>query len=144
MHLSRGAFKKAVTQGRWRLVAIDWPFATFCVGAKDGREFGFRFECRDYPSTPVTARPWDLEAQAPLDGAKWPFGPNRVSLAFNPGWKNGQCLYLPCDRLSIDGHENWRFQHPHLAWNPSLGIAHYLRIIFDLLNSGDYRGVRGA
>ena len=35
-------------------------------------------------------------------------------MAFNPGWKNGSCLYLPCDRQSIEGHANWHGEHPSL------------------------------
>ena len=47
---------------------------------------------------------------------------------------------LPCDRQSIEGHENWHGEHPSLIWDPTVGIVHYLRIVHDLLNSGDYLG----
>ena len=68
----------------------------------------------------------------------------RVALAFNPGWKGGVCLYLPCDRLSIEGHDQWRSQHPALLWDPEKGLCKYLIIIHELLNSGDYGGRRAA
>ena len=35
-----------------------------------------------------------------------------VSAVFRPDWKHGQCLYLPCDRMSIEGHDNWRTNIP--------------------------------
>ena len=143
-HIRSGRFQNAAARGRWRLVEVEWPHVVCGVRAADGREFGFRFECSNYPRTPATARPWDLELNAPLDSGKWPTGRDRIPLAFNPEWQGGQCLYLPCDRRSIEGHANWPQQYPHLAWDSSLGIGHYLRIIFDLLNSGDYEGLRGS
>jgi hypothetical protein len=103
-----------------------------------------RFECGDYPRTPPTARPWDIERDAPLSHDRWPTGRERVPLAFNPGWKNGACLYLPCDRQSIEGHANWFQEHPSLIWDPAIGVVHYLRVVHDLLNSGDYGGRRAA
>ncbi|MGA2795357.1 MAG: hypothetical protein ABSE69_17895, partial [Roseiarcus sp.] len=62
----------------------------------------------------------------------------------NPNWKNGACLYLPCDRQSIEGHANWCQEHPSLIWDPAIGVVHYLRVVHDLLNSGDYGGRRAA
>lgn len=143
-HIQSGRFQNAAARNRWRLVKVAWPHAVFAVRAADGREFGFRFECSNYPRTPASACPWDLERDAQLDRAKWPAGRNRIPLAFNPDWQGGQSLYLPCDGRSIEGHANWLQQHPHLAWDPTLGVVHYLRIIFDLLNSGDYEGLRGS
>lgn len=137
-HLSAGSYLLGATSGRWRLVEVAWPFATFAVRAVDGVEWGLRFECSDYPRTAPTAQPWDLALHAPLAAQRWPKGSSRIPLAFNPSWKNGACLYLPCDRLSIDGHANWYNEHPSLIWDPGVGIAHYLRIVHDLLNSGDY------
>jgi hypothetical protein len=137
-HLAAGSYLLGALSGRWRLVGVAWPFAVFTVTAADGVEYGLRFECSDYPRTPPTAQPWDLAIDKPLAPDKWPKGSSRVPLAFNPAWKNGACLYLPCDRQSIDGHANWYNEHPSLIWNPDVGIAHYLRIVHDLLNSGDY------
>lgn len=143
-HLGGGSFLLGVAAGRWRLVSVAWPHAVLGVRAADGIEYGLRFECRDYPRTPATARPWDIERDAPLAPEGWPTGGSRLPLAFNPSWKNGSCLYLPCDRQSIEGHANWHHEHPSLIWDPALGIVHYLRIVHDLLNSGDYGGRRAA
>jgi hypothetical protein len=143
-HLVGGRFRSGSAAGRWQLVSVSWPHAVFGVRASDGIEYGLRFDCEGYPRTPSTARPWDIELDAPLAFDKWPTGHDRIPLAFNPGWKNGSCLYLPCDRQSIEGHANWYQEHPSLVWDPSLGFVHYLRIVHDLLNSGDYGGRRAA
>lgn len=143
-HLAGGSFLLGVASERWRLISISWPYAVIGVRAADRVEYALRFHCQNYPQTPVTAQPWDAERNTPLAPAHWPAGTSRVPMAFNPGWKNGSCLYLPCDRQSIEGHENWYQQHPSLIWDPVLGIVHYLRIVHDLLNSGDYGGRRAA
>ena len=144
LHLKSGRFRSGVAAGWWRLVSLDWPHVVVGIMACDGIEYGFRFHCADYPHTAVTAQPWDLENNARLPNNLWPTGRERIPHAFNPDWKNGTCLYLPCDRQSIEGHGNWRDQHPALLWDPKKGICKYLRIIHDLLNSNDYRGRRGT
>jgi len=103
-HLAGGSFLLGASSGRWRLVAVSWPYAVFGVRAADGVEYGLRFECCGYPRTPPTARPWDIARGTPLANNQWPKGRSRIPLAFNLGWKNGSCLYLPCDRQCIEGH----------------------------------------
>ena len=66
----------------------------------------------------MTAQPWDIAANAPLPANRWPTGTTIVPSVFRPDWKNGQCLYLPCDRMSIEGHDQWRSQHPSRLWQP--------------------------
>jgi hypothetical protein len=53
-------------------------------------------------------------------------------------------LYLPCDRLSIEGHDAWRTQYPAMNWISTSDITLYLGIVYELLNSSDYTGPRGA
>lgn len=147
-HLKDGAFESGVDRGRWRLLSIDWPHAVIAVSAaeRDGApgEFAFRFELLNYPAQLPTAQPWDADAKGPLAFAKWPGGINRIAGAFNPGFKSGTCLYLPCDRHAFDsGHQAWRTQHPEMIWTASSDITHYLGIIYDLLQSRDYKGLRG-
>ena len=144
LHLKSGRFLSGVAAGWWRLVLLDWPYATIGVIARDEIEYGFRFHCVDYPHTAVTAQPWDLEKNSRLASNLWPTGRARIPSAFNPDWNKGTCLYLPCDRQSIQGHENWRDEHPSLLWDPQKGICKYLSIIHELLNSSDYGGRRGV
>lgn len=147
-HLDAGPFQSGVDRGRWRLLGIDWPYAVIEIGAakREGgpTAYAFRFELTDYPQAPPTAQPWDAERETHLVAAAWPGGGQRLQLAFNPNWKNGQCLYLPCDRLAVEGHDGWRNQHPEMIWSSSGDITQYLRILHDYLNSGDYSGPRSA
>ena len=144
LHLESGRFRSGVASGWWRLAAINWPYLVVGVAARDGIEYGFRFQCDDYPRKAVTAQPWDLDANTPLPPKFWPKGRARIPHAFNPGWKNGTCLYVPCDRQAIEGHENWVHEHPALLWDPEKGICKYLGIIHEMLNSSDYGGRRAA
>ena len=144
LHLESGRFRAGAVAGRWRLVSFDWPYVVIGVKARDGIEYGLRFNCADYPHTAVTAQPWDIQNKSRLPDDQWPTGQKRVAYAFRPGWKKGACLYLPCDRQSIEGHENWRNEHPALLWDPKKGLCKYLGIVHELLNSTDYGGRRGA
>lgn len=147
-HLEAGPFQSGVDRGRWRLLAVNWPHAILAVTAAERPaapcEYAFRFECTGYPQTPPTAQPWSEANNAPLPPARWPGGRSRIPLAFNPGWKSGQCLYLPCDRLAIEGHDPWRTQHPSLIWSPLRDITQYLQVIYELLHSSDYSGLRSS
>ena len=133
-HMERPEFLIGEAKGQWRLAGIDWPNPVITVRAHDGTDWAFRFDLNGYPAVLPNARPWDLEANAPLAINRWPQGVGRVAAAFNPNW-NAVALYLPCDRLALAGHEQWLVQHPEKAWSPSRGIIHYLEIIHDLLAS---------
>jgi hypothetical protein len=108
------------------------------VAARDEHEYVLRFDCSGYPQNPPTARLWDSGKNAPLDVASWPKGDGRIASVFRSDWKAGTALYLPCDRAAIEGHDNWRTQHPSKIWCPSKGIAQYLEIVHELLQSKDY------
>jgi len=147
-HIEAGPFQSGVDRGRWRLLSIAWPYAFITISAvareRAPGEYTFRFECSNYPQTAPTAQPWDVEHGRPLEPRCWPIGRGRVQVAFNPNWNNGQCLYLPCDRLSIVGHDAWRDQHLAMIWSSASNITLYLRIVHDLLNSSDYTGTLGT
>ncbi len=146
--IEAGAFQLGVCMGKWRLVETHWPIAYIAVAAscRDGapQEFCFRFDCSGFPSAAPTAMLWDYECKQALAVARWPNGASRVPAVFRPDWKEGSCLYLPCDRVSIEGHHNWPSEYPSLQWSPTRGIAMYLEEIHSLLNSSDYKGVRGG
>ena len=145
-HLAEGPFQSGCDRGRWRRLDLEWPLVLIAIQSAERNggpaEYVLRFECTNYPQRPPTAQLWDVAKGAPLSPDRWPNGTNRVPLAFNPDWKSGQCLYLPCDRLSIEGHEAWRTQHPEMIWSPEGDITQYLRIVHELLNSSDYSGPR--
>lgn len=138
--LARPAFRLAQSEGRFRLISINWPIVLLGVSAIDGQEYALRFDCSGYPALAPTARPWDAERNVPLPFDRWPRGKGgRVSAVFRPDWKEGTALYLPCDRVSRDGHDNWRIETPTMIWRPERGITQYLEIVHELLNCGDYQ-----
>lgn len=136
-HAERPDFLVGVAKMQWRLVQLDWPRAIIAITARDGREWGFGFLLDGYPASLPNARPWNLATNAPLAGPDWPKGTGRVAAAFNAAW-NQAALYLPCDRLALPGHDQWRLEHPDKLWQPQRGIIHYLEIIHDLLASHQY------
>lgn len=148
VHVAAGPFQSGVALGRWRLVSIKWPCVIIAVAAAPRQgapeEYHFRFECSNYPQAAPNAQPWDTDNNAPSAAAKWPGGGPRITAAFNPGWQGGQAIYLPCDRVSMQGHNDWRTQHPHLVWTSTSDITLYLEALHDLLSSSAYTGPRGA
>lgn len=141
-------FLLGVHVGHWQVGAIDWPFVNIAVfaaaRANAPSEWWFRFDCSGYPQQAPTARPWDVATSGPLPGCRWPGGKTRIPAVFRPDWKEGICLYLPCDRVAAAGHDAWRVDHPALIWSPSRGIVLYLGELHALLNSSDYTGVRNG
>lgn len=148
LDLAAPEFRCGEVEGRWRHVSTNWSHVVIAVSAPSRtgapEEFGFRFNCSGYRRTPVTAQPWDMAANSALPPARWPTGPRMVSAVFRPDWKQGQCLYLPCDRMSIEGHDNWRNEYPSRLWQPDRGIICYLEQLNGLFFESDYSGVRGA
>lgn len=146
--LAAPKFRCGEVEGRWKHVSTTWPHAIIAVSA-DARpgapdDYGFRFECSGYRQIPATGQPWDISANRPLPFGQWPTGRTILPSIFRPDWKGGQCLYLPCDRLSIEGHDNWRNEHPSRLWQPRRGIICYLEQLYDLFHQVDYSGVRSA
>lgn len=141
-------FRCGEIEGRWRHAETTWPHVLIAVAAAERpsspAEYAFRFECTGYRQRPVTGQPWDLATGAPLAMTRWPKGRSIVPSVFRPDWQGGQCLYLPCDRISIEGHDNWRHQHPSRLWQPARGIICYLEQLHDLLNQDDYTGAVSA
>ncbi|WP_289014329.1 hypothetical protein [uncultured Methylobacterium sp.] len=134
-------FQEGAARGRWRLITIAWPFATFGITAKDGREFAVRLECSGYPAQPPTGGLWDLAGNAILPAVKWPRGDAVFLGTFRQDWHMGAALYFPLDRLSRQGHPDWANTHPHLTWKPEKGIVQHLAEVHRFLNSRGYHGV---
>ena len=138
-YLLKPAFRLAEIEGRWRLVKIAWPFVQISVCASDGLIYVLRLNCAGYPQVPPTGGPWDPARDIVLTFDRWPRSRGgRVAAVFRTDWKNGTALYLPCDRESITGHDNWRHELPSKIWRPALGINQYLELVHELLNCPDY------
>lgn len=137
--VAKAAFRLGRVEGRWRLISVAWPFTFISVVARDDREYVLRLNCAGYPQVAPTGGPWDIETNNILAFDQWPQGQGgRVSAVFRTDWKNGSALYLPCDRESFVGHENWRNEMPSKIWSPNDGIVKYLEIVHELLQSKDY------
>jgi hypothetical protein len=137
--VAKAAFRAGVADKRWRLIDIAWPHVFIAITAKDAREYVLRFDCTGFPTSPPTAGPWDMARSAVLAPDRWPQSRGgRVGAVFNPNWKGGTALYLPCDRESIAGHEQWRTQMPSKIWRPSTGLVQYLELVHELLHCRDY------
>lgn len=134
----RAAFRAAALD-RWRIVDIAWPHVFIAIIAKDAREYVIRLDCAGFPESPPTGGPWDMARNAMLAPNLWPQSKGgRLGAVFNPGWKGGTALYLPCDRESIAGHDGWRTEMPSKIWRPSSGLAQYLELVHELLHCKDY------
>jgi hypothetical protein len=143
--VGRPAFRLAEAEDRWRMISIAWPFALVAVAAADGRQYTLRLNCAGYPQQPPTGGPWDPVKSAVLAFNLWPQSKGgRVGTVFRTNWKNGTALYLPCDRESIIGHENWRHEMPSKIWRPNAGVFQYLELVHELLNCPDYSTPAGA
>lgn len=137
--LAKPSFKLGELEGRWRHVETRWPYVLVGVTAQDGNEFVLRFDCAGYPTLAPTAGPWDTSKDTQLVFQDWPQGRGgRVSSVFRTDWKGGWALYLPCDRMSVEGHDNWRHEMPSKIWNPKIGLIQYLELVHELLNCADY------
>ncbi len=136
--LASARFLSGEDRNRWQYMTLEWPYLYVNVTARDRREYMLRLDCSGFPTTPPTGTFWDLSMNSKLAFDKWPQGGERLKLAFRPDWKNGDALYIPCDRESIVGHDSWFAQYPQLIWKPAKGICHYLEVVHDLLQSRDY------
>lgn len=138
--ISKAAYRLASAEGRWRIEAVRWPAVLVSVWAADGRPFGLNVDCAGYPAQPPTARLWDIAADLPLPFDRWPRSRGgRVAAVFRTDWRAGTALYLPCDRVSREGHDNWTRETPTMLWRPERGLAQYLEIVHELLNCTDYQ-----
>jgi hypothetical protein len=142
--LNGSRFPVGVDRGYWRLIDLAWPTATFGVAAATRagapEEYAVRLELSTYPQAPA-GRLWDVERDQPLDIAQWPTG-GRASQAFNPGWRP-DAIYLPVDRIALEGHDPWITQHPEFVWDRSRDVSQYLQLIHEILNEDGYAGTRG-
>lgn len=137
--VAKAAFRLGVIDGRWRLDSITWPYVFIGVVACEGREYMLRLNCAGYPQVAPTGGPWDMAKNQILPFAQWPKGRGgRVTAVFRTDWKGGTALYLPCDRLSVVGHNNWLQQLPSKIWRPADGVVQYLEAVHELLHSRDY------
>jgi hypothetical protein len=144
--LAGGEYLAGEDRARWRLLTLRWPIAEFAVSAapREGApaEYVLHFELEEYLGAGVTAQVWDPGRDAPVEPGRLPDG-GPATVAFNPGWPV-PAIYIATDRRALEGHDNWRGEHPGYVWDRERGIAQYLQTIHEILNDEEYTGVREA
>ena len=129
-------FLSGEDRGRWKLRELRWPYLFVdLVATKLQQNYTLRLNCTNYPSDSPTGGFWDMENERVLAAGSWPRGSSRVGQALNPSWQGGTALYIPCDRVSMAGHDPWRTQYPQQLWNSERGITMYLEIVHELLEA---------
>jgi len=136
-HLEQAAFLMGEMDSRWRLREVSWPFIFVDIRAKDDCEFTLRLQCDGYPAPPTGAF-WDPLSNSWLPASRWPRTGARFGVALRADWHGGTALYIPCDRNGIAGHEQWLQLHPAWCWDPAIGVARYLDVVWSMLNGDDY------
>jgi hypothetical protein len=148
--LHGGPFVEGELCGWWKHVqhgALAWPNVLFWISAAPRRgapsHYYIRLDCHGYPNDPPTGTFWDLETESDLALGKRPWGVGLVARVFRTDWKNGCAFYHPYDRTaSRNGHSEWRALHPYWIWDNSHTVVDLLCVIYELLNSAEYTGVR--
>jgi hypothetical protein len=136
-HLEEAPFLMGAMNGRWQLRSIAWPIVFFDVRARDRRDYTLRLDCTGYPQAPTGAF-WDVSGGTWLPAPRWPRTGPRFGVALRSDWQGGTALYVPCDRASLPGHEQWLQLHPAWAWDPKAGVSRYLNVVWTMLNGDDY------
>jgi hypothetical protein len=145
-------------EGRWGLEdppGITWPYAVFWVAAPDRpnspSRFRLRLELSGYSAQPPTGRFWDVKTGGPLALADYPKGRGDTAKVFRTDWPNqdaakgetpGCALYHPFDRRAASDHPQWKGDHPHQQWHSQRSVIDYLEMVYGLLNSPTYTGIR--
>ena len=139
-HLGNVDFQLGLENYDWGIDEIerDWPNKIIWIKSHikiNGTEKIYLFfNLENYPEQAPTSYPWDILKDTKLIASEWPKGNPSINSAFNAGWKSGSALYIPCDRIAMQGHENWKQNHPDIWWTSDKTITHYLKTVFRLLN----------
>jgi hypothetical protein len=150
-HLEEAPFQIGVAESWWDVVAtpdLQWPLVVFWIAAAERmnapERFHVRLDLTNYSIVPPTGTFWDLTTHQPLATPLRPYGQGQVGRVFRIDWKGGQAFYHPFDRqASRDGHSQWPRQYPHLVWTEKNTVADLLSVLWELLQSRAYEGVRG-
>jgi hypothetical protein len=134
-HLESGSFLIGTEDGRWKLQEVIWPFVLVDVMAFNGDVYTLRLQCEGYPTQPPTGIFWDMVNNIPLASNRWPRAGVRVGQALRP---DGAALYIPCDRLSIAGHDQWTQLYSSWLWDAQVGLTRYLQVVSELIGGTDY------
>jgi hypothetical protein len=144
-HLEQARFQTGEEAGRWRLLGLTWPHATFAISAaprsESPTEFNLRLDVSGYPHSAPTGSLWDTEGDCSLEPARRPKGDRAAHVFRTDGWAGGAtAMYAPWDRIALGSHPNWAQKHPHERWTPTRDITFVLSNLHNLLSADDYLG----
>jgi hypothetical protein len=132
-HLRSAPFLSGEDESRWRLREVRWPYVLVDARTYYDQWFTLRLRCDGYPRQAPTGGFWDTASDAPLAAARWPRAQINCGQALRTDWQGGTALYIPCDRQSISGHDQWMQLYPAWLWDPSIGLIRYLTVVSTLL-----------
>lgn len=151
--LTSARFLAGIEEGFWDQLEVDsvpWPFAVFWVAAaareKSPDRYHFKQDLSGYPIAAPTGTFWDPLTGSELAHPKRATGVGRVEKVFRVDWPDpnpGSALYFPYDRRGVGDHQSWKQEMPHWIWDEHHRIVDVLSVLHELLNSGEYHGVRG-
>lgn len=139
-HLDAADYLAGEMEGNWGThnnEGPEWPFVIFWIKLEDGGKIYLRFNFQDYNRLAPNSIPWDQTTNNVLDSPKWPKYNKRCSQIFRPEWRR-DALYLPCDRIAINGHGDWPQKHPYLIWKAGDSFVKYLKEVYQALNPDSY------
>jgi hypothetical protein len=124
MHLRQTAFLAGVEEGRWQILAYQFPYLEVRVTATtfDGFEHSmeFRLECAGYPAIGPFIERWDatagLRPAAPDPSVTAPSVADALKDWNETGTGHGG-IYRAWSRDAAR-HNNWATTRPELAWHP--------------------------
>ncbi|VAW71874.1 hypothetical protein MNBD_GAMMA12-1808 [hydrothermal vent metagenome] len=137
-HVESGSFLSGDSSGRWSLRSVIWPHVIVDIVARNGDVYTLRLQCEGYPQQAPTGTFWNVGNNSQLEACRWPRGGQRVGKALRTDWQGGAALYIPCDRTSIAGHDQWNQLYPAWIWKSRLGLVQYINVVWELLNGDDY------
>jgi hypothetical protein len=139
-HLDNIEFQLGVQDLNWGIYNEnkEWPYKVLWIKSKiminTCERIDLLFDLDKYPSEAPTSCPWDIQKDTKLIDSEWPKGNQSINTAFNPKWKSGVALYIPCDRVATNIHGNWKEDYPDIWWTPDKTITHYIKTVYRLLN----------
>jgi hypothetical protein len=134
------AVQVGVLRRWWTIDQVDFPALTITFAVPYDRfepaRLTLRLDCTGYPEQAPTGAPIDPETGGLLDQSHRPTH-GRCAMTFRTDWENGRALYLPVDRVALNGHPDWPTVHAHEIWDPELGIGQLLVMVRRDLTEGE-------
>lgn len=138
------SFKLGVARGHWRLHSRNGLILLIELSASDGRWYGIRCDCQNYPTKPPYVTSWLVNENRCATADERPNSRGELGLIFRMDWENGKHLYHPMSRKAIESHPGWKTEMQQRLWQPEQGVEQLLSDLHDCLHSTDYQPINRA